>query len=92
MNARDLINQRKRDTKTAFVQQRIQESRKVYDRSVVGGRAVGRNPSTGEWVIDTGNGNYRKAKSLASSDITGKSVKITINGAIGQIAEMPGFL
>lgn len=83
---------RKQTSKGAFVDKRIKETKLTQDRSVIRGKAVARNPSTGEWLVTSGDGRYIKAKSVASSDLQGKNVNVTIRGKIGQIAEMPGFL
>lgn len=91
MNARELLSIRKQTTSNQFVDDRVRETKEITDRQVIKGTVVGRNPATGEYRVDTGNGRYRWAKSVASSDIVGKSVAVTIAGKVGQIAEMPGF-
>lgn len=89
--ALSLIQKRKAQSRSAFVDNRVSESKKVQRRSVVSGRVVGRDSQTGEYRVQTGDGNHRHARSVASSDIVGKSVNVTVNSKIGQIAGMPGF-
>jgi hypothetical protein len=92
MNARELLSIRSQTSQSRFVEDRVREVQVITERQVFRGKVQGRNPSTGEYRIDTGSGRFRWAKSVASSDINGKDVVVTIGNTIGQIAEMPGFL
>jgi len=91
-SATELISIRRQSSQAKFVDERVREVEVRTDKQVIKGKVLGRNPSTGEYRIDTGGGRSRWAKSVASSDINGKDVVITIGSTIGQIAEMPGFL
>ena len=89
--ARNLISNRQKASATAFVDRRVEETKAVTQRQVFRGTVLGRNPATGEYKVDTGGGRSRWAKSVASSDLNGRSVLVTSSSKIGQIAEMPGF-
>lgn len=92
MNARELLSIRQQTSSSNFVDARVKETKVQYERNVIKGKVVGRNPATGEYRVDVGGGRFRWAKSVASSDIVGKDVAVTIGSKIGQIAERPGFL
>lgn len=91
MTAAELIGNRRQASATAFVDKRVKDAQQITQRRVMRGKVKYRNPSTGEYAVSTGGGETRFVKSVASSDLTGKDVIITVANKIGQIAEMPGF-
>lgn len=91
MNARQLLSKRREASSSAFIDQRIREVEVESERTVFRGKVVGRNPATGEYRVDSGNGNFQWVKSVTSSDIVGKSVIFTKTSNIGQVTEIPGF-
>lgn len=89
--ARSLLETRRKTSEVAFIDKRVSEVKTITRRQVFRGKVTTRNPSSGEYRIDTGGGRSRWAKAVTSSELTGKSVLVTSASKIGQIAEMPGF-